>query len=189
MKICALWEVFPVNQGLVQSHGSTWKTCMRGCRWGEGFYSFIHLWECSVEWKKLLLSFERFQTQSSVSGRSRYSGRGGLYYQFELVILPDIIMLQILQCSSFVHHTRSAKVKSTPLLQVISPTLLSLLFSAVCRRTVIPCLVPVLPTSRNACWHTSGVHLYVFAERACFKYTIAPVSQILLWGSRNTLYI
>lgn len=99
--------------------------------------------------KETTLSLKVSQSQSNVSGRSGYRGWGGLYYQFELVILPDIIMFQILQCSSFVHHTLSAKVKSTPLLQLISLTLRSLLFSAVGRQTVIPCLVAVLPTSRK----------------------------------------
>lgn len=81
-------------------------------------YSF----ESAVWNERNYFVFESLQSQSYVSGRSRYRGiasSGGFYYLFELVILPDIIVFQILQCCSFVTYTHSVKVKSTPQLQVI----------------------------------------------------------------------
>lgn len=107
--VCTVGGFFSVKLRLCTE--PTGKTRMRGCRWGKVFY-FFHT-SLMVRNERNYFVFESFQSQWNVSGRSRFRGiasRGGLYYLFELVIVPDIIMFQILQYNSCVHQSHSAEV-------------------------------------------------------------------------------
>lgn len=79
---------FLLNRGPEKNRESMWKMCMKDCRWGS---VFLYLWDISHSgvWnERNYFVSEHFQSQSNVSGRSRYV----------LLLKVDLLVCQINIC-------------------------------------------------------------------------------------------
>lgn len=88
VKMCAAWEdvVYENKSRPCTEPWVKWKTCMRGCRWGEVFFTFTFLWERSVKWKTLFCLLKSPKSVKCLWAElmQRISSRGGLYYLVKL---------------------------------------------------------------------------------------------------------
>lgn len=63
---------FLLNRGPEKNRESMWKMCMKDCRWGSVFLYLCDISHSGVWNERNYFVSEHFQSQSNVSGRSRY---------------------------------------------------------------------------------------------------------------------